>query len=104
MIDANRGATEETLRRLQEESYERFRTELFKSVEQLLTDFEMTWDDLAEKLKWPWLSRSRYMTGAEIKQHLGIKPLTTFTLNEIAAVFSAEPYVIFKPRLPWTGN
>ena len=94
MIDANRGATEETLRRLQAESYERFRLELFKSVEQLLADFEMTWDDLAGKA----------MTGKQLKEIVGSGNIDLENLNEIAAVFSAEPYVIFKPRLPWTGN
>ena len=99
MIDANRGATEETLRRLQAESYERFRLELFKSVEQLLADFEMTWDDLAHKI-------NKNMSGTEVKFYVGgdIHDIDVRMINEIAAVFSAEPYIIFKPRLPWTGN
>lgn len=94
MIDANKDTSDEVLRRLREGSYERFRLQLFKAVEQLLADFEMTWDDLATVIG--------YGTGGFFKNALGTTNSLTLTdLNEIAAVFSAEPYIIFRPRKPW---
>jgi hypothetical protein len=97
MIDPTKGASEETLRRLRDESYERFRLQLFKSFEQLLADFEMTWDDLARV--------SGYGTGDFFKNALGTQnSLTLFDLNTLAAIFSAEPYVVFRPRFPWTQS
>ncbi|KKK65887.1 hypothetical protein LCGC14_2969590, partial [marine sediment metagenome] len=54
MINPNRSTSESVLRRLKEASYERMRVELKCSIELKMKDFDMTWDDLAEKLKWPW--------------------------------------------------
>jgi hypothetical protein len=98
MIDANKGASEETLRRFKEASYERFRIELIASIERLLDDFEMTWDDLAKKLMWFSL------TGSGVKDRLGGAYIGVEELNEIAHVFSAEPYIIFRPRFPYINT
>jgi len=96
MIDPNQGASQETLDRLREESYERTRLQILQAVEQQLADYGMTWDDLAEKLKWG------DMSGQEVKAFTGDGlDVGIQGLNEIAAVFSAEVYVIFRPRFPW---
>ena len=95
MIDPNQGASPETLDRLLEESYERTRLQILQAVEQQLTDYGMTWDDLASKLGWG-------DTGAGVKQYVGSwDHVSPIDLNQIAAVFSAEIYVIFRPRFPW---
>jgi hypothetical protein len=116
MIDANKGASEETLRRFKEASYERFRIELIASIERLLDDFEMTWDDLAEKLQWKQHDGTIYtacfgplLGGAGVKKYIGGESVTPFDLdikelNEIAHVFSAEPYIIFRPRFPYINT
>ncbi len=102
MINPNRNTSEDVLRRLKEASYERMRVELKCSVELKLKDFEMTWDDLGELLGvdngilFP-------TTRAERTRELCIQgnmPLAV--LNKIAHVFSCEPYIIFRPREPWT--
>jgi len=111
MIEANKGASEDTLRRLKEASYERFRVQLIKAVEKLLEDFEMTWDDLAKKLQWRFwdrysqsFERGKVQTGQDIKTTLGTKHISLFALNDIAHVFSMEPYILFKPRFPYVGT
>lgn len=114
MIDANKGCTEETLRRFKDASYERFRIELIKAIEQLLVDFEMDWDDLAEKLQWRVQDGSIFtaafgpnMTGDQVRQHIGgcsIVPSDIGELNDIAHVFSMEPYILFRPRLPYINT
>lgn len=103
MTNPNRNTSEDVLRRLKEASYERMRVELKCSVELLMKDFDMTWDDVANKLKWPWLTR--FLSGEEVKEVIiGERkyPWTLETLNEIAHIFSCEPYIIFRPREPWT--
>jgi hypothetical protein len=95
MIDPNKGASDEVLERLKQESYERFRIQLINSIEKLLDDFHMTWDDLGKKLGWPG-----YLRGCDLKSYLDDIPLED--LNCIAHAFSTEPYVIFRPRMPWT--
>lgn len=104
MIDPNRGTTEEVLRRLKEGSEERFRTQLLESIRLLLNDFQMTWDDLAEKLKWfaEFDCPRRMLSGDTIKRYLGQNSPDIREINEIAHVFSAEPYIIFRPRKPYT--
>ncbi len=79
---------------MKEASYKRFRIELFNAVEKLLEDFEMTWDDLAEKLDWG-------VKGVEMKGWIGVDYLDLRELNENAHRFSAGPYMIFRPRKPW---
>lgn len=96
MIDANRNTSVEVLDQLKAASYERFRIELFGAVEKLLEDFKMTWDDLAEKLDWG-------VKGETLKNIVGdAGTIPLKELNEIAHTFSTEPYIIFRPRHPWT--
>ncbi len=98
MIDPNKGCSQSVLKRLQDASNERFRIELFKAIEKLLEDFDMTWDDLAWKYGWNG-------SGASFKTYLGDSDEVTLKeLNKVAAVFSSEPYIIFRPRKPWTGT
>lgn len=108
MIDANQGINKDSLRKLTDASYERFRIQVFTAIVMLLADFEMSWDDLANKLQWKWNSHRmpiRYFTGSEVKKALGdngYKDIDLEILNEVASVFSTEPYIIFKPRFPYT--
>jgi len=98
MIDPTRDTTPETLRRLQDASFERFHRSLMDAIEQMLIDFEMTWEDLTKK--------ANLRRGGEgvlsLKEYVGKSPLTMEELNAIAAAFSAEPYILFRPRFPWT--
>jgi len=103
MKDPNRGASEEVLARLKEASYEKLRLEIYRAVEKKLEDFEMTWDDLANKLAWPD-GEGSYISGSVIKMDMADGPIETDELNQIAAVFSAEVYIIFRPRQPYTGS
>jgi hypothetical protein len=97
MINPNKGASQEVLIRLRTASYERFRLELLRSIEQLLVDFGMTWNELAEALG--------DTEGVELKQHIGdSNQMDLCDLNDIAHIFSTEPYVIFRPRFPWTQS
>lgn len=102
-IDANKGTSSEVLVQLKVASYERFRVEIVKAVEQLLVDFEMEYDDLAEKLCWGSVDGS-YLSGEQIRREIGIGPLSIKHLNDIAHVFSMEPYILFRPRLPYINN
>lgn len=99
MIDPNRGASRSVLDRHREASYERFRIELFEAVKSLLRDFEMTWDDLADRLCWN--QYGKYFRGDRVRGEIGSGLLSAKELNDIAHVFSAEPYVLFRPRAPW---
>jgi hypothetical protein len=103
MIDPNKGTSQETLDRLRAESCERTRLQILQAVEQQLTDYGMTWDDLAEKLQWQQQDDPCYpiLTGNEVKQCIGTGRMEIEDLNQVAAVFSAEVYVIFRPRFPW---
>lgn len=103
MIDANRGCSVENLQRLKEASYERFRVEFVGAVEMLLEGFEMDWDDLANKLAWPD-EVGMYLNGSEVKRDIGTGLLSAKKMNDIAHVFSMEPYIIFRPRFPFTQN
>jgi len=95
MINPNRDITEETLRRLSDASYERFRVQLLESLSLLMHDFEMSWSDLAKLLP---VKR----TGSELRKYVGEHDLTIKELNAIAHVFSTEPYILFRARFPWT--
>ena len=90
MINPNRDASEDVLRRLKEASYERTRNELKCSVELLLEDFSMTWKNLESIL----------MTNTP-KKDIVQDEMTLRQLNEIAHLFSTELYIIFRPREPW---
>lgn len=90
MINPNRNTSEDVLRRFKEASYERMRVELKCSVELLLQDFSMSWQDLESLL----------MTNTP-KKDIVQDELTLRQLNEIAHLFSCEPYILFRPREPW---
>ena len=104
MINPNRETSEDVLRRLKEASYERMRVELKCSVELLMKDFDMTWDDLGWSLGLteeidPIFGKSR----AERAKILCLEVnMSLQVLNAMAHVFSCEPYIIFRPREPWT--
>ncbi len=95
MIDANKGTTPNALRSLKQGSEERFRIQLFEAVRMSLYQFKMTWQDLADRLP---IRRS----GGSLKKYVGQNDLTITEINEIVHVFSAEPYIIFRPRKPYT--
>jgi len=101
MINPDQNTSEEVLRRLREASYERMRVELKCSVELLMKDFDMDWDELGRLLgmkQKTWQGRTR----AEVVKHKIIQgSLTLDDLNLLAHIFSCEPYIIFRPREPW---
>lgn len=106
MNDPNKGTSELVLWRLKEASLERFRIELFNAVKKLLEDFDMTWGDLAKKLDWQAYGPLGHhdMKPEELKTEIGVNELSLKELNDIAHVFSAEPYIIFRPRKPFTNS
>jgi len=95
MINPNRDASEEVLQQHKQESYERFRVQFAMAVEQKLIDFEMTWGDLATCIK------GQKTDGIFIKTRIKNGSLSAEGMNDIAHVFSCEPYIILRPRLPW---
>ena len=97
MINPNRATSEDVLRRLQEASYERMRVELKCSIELLMKDFDMTWDDLGRLL-----GRDKLYRADRTKHSIIQGQITLNDLNTLAHVFSTEPYIIFRPREPWT--
>lgn len=101
MIDPNQGASPEALDRLRQESFERTQVQIIQAIEKQLEDYQMTWDDLAAKLQWPFRNEDTLCDGQIIKQLAGDVALSIVDLNDIAAVFSAEVYIIFRPRFPW---
>ena len=103
MINPNRASSEDVLRRLKEASYERMRVELKCSIELLLKDFDMTWDDIGYALgmqECAWIGASSRAERAKLRIVQG--SLTLNDLNTLAHIFSTEPYIIFRPRSPWT--
>lgn len=102
MINPNRNTSEDVLRRLKDESYERMRIELFNSVELKMKEFGMNWDDLGRLAglneRTPGNGPSR---ADEAKWGVVQGLLTLKELNVIAHLFSCEPYIIFRPRDPW---
>jgi len=105
MISPNKGASEEVLQRLKEESYERLRANVFEAVRQKLDDFGMTWDDLANALCWDaGKCDGACLTGKEVKMEVATGILSSQELNDIAHAFSAEVYIIFRPRFPYVNS
>ncbi len=98
MINPNRDTSDSVLRRLREASYERMRVELKCSVELLMKDFDMDWKDLARLMG----GEKALLRGSELRWKVIQGQLSLEQLNNIAHIFSAEPYIIFRPRLPWT--
>ena len=102
MINPNRATSEEVLRRLKAASYERMRVELKCSIELLLKDFGMTWDDLGELHGFGPTGETDIETRADrIKNHVIQGGIFLEELNALAHTFSCEPYIIFRPREPW---
>lgn len=101
MIDPNRGASGEILTQQKEVSYERLRLQLFEAIEGKLAEFGMTWDDLADRLRWG-SPNGGFLKGRTLRREVGIGPLTSEDINAIAHCFSAEVYIIFRPRFPIT--
>jgi hypothetical protein len=105
MIDPNRNISEEVLERCKRASYERFRIQLMESIEKLMGEFDITWDDLAEKLQWEAIKLGGgHLNGDEVKNKIGDGFLTTGKINDIAHCFSAEAHIIFRPRFPYTAT
>ncbi len=103
MINPNRDTSEDVLRRLKEASYERMRNELKCSVELLLKDYDMDWDDLGRLLEEEERTPGNGPSRAErAKWQVVQGQITLNDLNTLAHIFSTEPYVIFRPREPWT--
>lgn len=103
MINPNRDTSEDVLRRLKEASYERMRVELKCSIELLMKDFGLSWDELGELHGFGPTGETDLTTRADrIKSHLIDGGIFLRELNEIAHIFSCEPYIIFRPREPWT--
>lgn len=102
MINPNRDTSEDVLRRLKEASYERVRIEVKNSIEILMRDFDMTWDDVGQLLGLKVGPENFPSQGDRAKKAVIENDLTLVELNELTAIFSCEPYVIFRPRNPWT--
>lgn len=104
MKNPNENTSEDVLRRLKEGSYERMRTELKCSVELLMKDFEITWDDMGRLLGMKKKMLNGMSRVDRIKWQTIQGRLTLHDLNTLAHLFSCEPYIIFRPRLPWTKS
>ena len=104
MINPNRDTSKDVLRRLKEASYERMRVEIKCSIELLMKDFKMSWDDLGCLLGMDKkIIRGGTKTwGDVVKYKVTQGSLTLNDLNTLAHLFSCEPYIIFRPREPWT--
>jgi hypothetical protein len=104
MKNPNRGESVEVLQRRKEASYERMRTELLCSVNLLMKDFDMTWDDIGRLLGMSKYSLEPQRRANHCKRKIIGESLTLKDLNTLAHLFSCEPYIIFRPRLPWTKS
>lgn len=78
MIDPNRGSSEEDVQRRERESLERMLLQTYEAVRGMGEMFQ------------------------DIEFH-NVTSLTTLAeLNQMAAKYSCEPYIILRPREPWT--
>ena len=104
MINPNRETSEDVLRRLKEASYERMRVELKCSIELLMRDFDFTWDDIGRLLgmKRKQIAGESRSRATIIRERIIQGQLTLNDLNTLAHIFSTEPYILFRPREPWT--
>ena len=103
MINPNRQTSEDVLRRLKEASYERMRVELKCSIELLMRDFDMTWDDLGRLLGEETRTLGNGPSRADrAKWRVVQGQITLVEVNALAHLFSMEPYILFHPREPWT--
>ena len=105
MENPNRGTSSDVLERLKTASYERMRVELKCSIELLMKDFDMDWDELGELLgeekRTPGNGPSR---ADRAKWRVVQGQITLVELNALAHIFSCEPYIIFRPRNPWVAT
>ncbi len=102
MINPNRDTSEEVLRRLKEESYERMRVELLNSVEAKMRDYSMNWDDIGRLLEIENRPREHGITRGDTAKFRVVQgEMTLAELNALTHIFSCEPYLIFRPREPW---
>jgi hypothetical protein len=99
MIDPNKGVSAEILERLRAESEERMCAQVRSAIEMKITDYKMTWDDLAESLDCAHLPIDGVVLRSKIDGGLKLSDL-----NEIASALSAEVYVILRPRYPFVGT
>ena len=105
MKNPNQGVSEDVLRRLRDASYERMRIELKCNIESLMEEFGFTWDDIGRLLGMTKKVRGGTKTRADVIRYKVIQgSLTLKDLNMLAHLFSCEPYIIFRPRLPWTKS
>ena len=103
MNNPNKGSTSEVLSRLKDASEERMRVELLNSVELKMRDFNMSWDELGALLGFGPTGETDKETRADrVKSHIVQGGIFLTELNHITHVFSCEPYIIFRPREPWT--
>lgn len=102
MINPNRATSEDVLRRLKAASYERMRVELKCSIEQLMEDFDMDWNDLGRLLGVDVDENPIWEQYA--RQHIIEEGMSLEELNDIAHIFSCEPYILFRPRFPWINT
>jgi hypothetical protein len=106
MKNPNEGQTQETLNRLKEESKERLALELKTSLESLMRDYNMTWDDLAEALGMkkyiPMYQPIPVSVPREVilKRRILEGKITLNDLNTLAHLFDCGPYILFRPRRP----
>lgn len=103
MKNPNAGESKEVLQRRKEASEERMRVELLVSVELKMKDFDMSWDDLGKLLGEEERTPGNGPSVADrAKWKIVQGQITLKELNQIAHLFSCEPYIIFRPREPWT--
>lgn len=103
MINPNQNTSEDVLRRLKEASYERTRNELKCSIELLMKDFGWMWDDIGRMLGVRKRTPGNGPSRADITKHRIVQGQVTLNdLNTLAHLFSTEPYILFRPREPWT--
>lgn len=102
MINPNRNTSKDVLRRLKEASYERMRVELKCNIESKMVEFGMTWDDLGRLCGVGTKLHCGMSRGDKIKWKIVEGSLTLNDLTTLAHLFSCEPYIIFRPREPYT--
>ncbi|MCK5601274.1 hypothetical protein KAR91_05385 [Candidatus Pacearchaeota archaeon] len=103
MLNPNKEASAEVLIRLKEASEERMRAELLVSVELKMKDFDMSWDDLGKLLGEEERTPGNGPSRADIAKWKIVQgQITLKELNALTHLFSCEPYIIFRPREPWT--
>lgn len=103
MNNPNKGSTGEVLSRLKVASEERMRVELLNSVELKMRDFNMTWDELGKLLGEEERTPGNGPSVADRAKWKVVKgQITLKELNALTHIFSCEPYIIFRPREPWT--